>query len=325
MTMPDISAAVEQKSITPLSERLLRPAMMHSLNTLLAHWFDQTIHLRLEGAGALVDHPALLNNMRRSFGAALGRGASDAARKGRPCPWGPPCALDVFFREQLRSGGQGLPKPFVVRADRDGADLIASLRVFGFAADWLLAVESAFIDGLRTVLPWPKLGGAVPNIVDRRIETCEGINSGTAPAGVVLEWRTPLDTHRLDVMAAPWSIFTRLLRRTEGLARWCDTDLDTNEEALEACCRALDYDMTMAQVGTAEFWSGRDQKLVRQAAMRGQIRISGDVGALWPLLQIGQCIHAGRGAAQGQGRFNLRSLIITHPTPSFHSDHQKGA
>lgn len=303
--MPDTSAAVEPKFVTPVAMRLYRPKIKCDLETYAAQWFDQTIYLRLAGMGRLVDHPALLNNLRRSFGGALGRGASEVARKGGPCCWTPPSALDILFREQLRWGGEGLPKPFVIRADRDEIDLIVSLRVFGFATDWLAAAEHAFIDGLRTVLPWSKLGGSVPDIVTRHIKICEGIDLGRVPSSVILNWLTPLDTHRLDVMAAPWSIFTRLLRRTKGLARWYDTDLDADDFSLEGCYRALSYDMSMVQAGTAEFWSGRNRKAVPQTVMRGQMRISGEISPLWPLLKIGQRINAGRGSVQGRGRFKV--------------------
>ncbi|TRD14810.1 hypothetical protein FEV53_18345 [Palleronia caenipelagi] len=67
----------------------------------------------------------------------------------------------------MRLGGDGLPKPFVMLADVDGPDLIAGLRIFGFAIDWMPAADHAFVDALRHRLPWKRLVVQSRHLVDR--------------------------------------------------------------------------------------------------------------------------------------------------------------
>ena len=67
----------------------------------------------------------LMNRVRRAPGRMLMTGASAEAIAGKPCPWQPPCALDLLFREHARIGGRhGIPKAWVLAFDRRGFDLI---------------------------------------------------------------------------------------------------------------------------------------------------------------------------------------------------------
>jgi len=97
-------------------------------------------------------------HLRRSFLGAMGAAASAAAQRGEPCSWDPPCAFDVFCREQLRGPrGDGLPKPYVLQVHPDGGDLIVGLRVIGMANDWYMAAAEAMVAGINTILPWSRL------------------------------------------------------------------------------------------------------------------------------------------------------------------------
>jgi len=89
--VPEPPAKVEKNS--------LRTRLHHPLHTLpaddfAATWFDQTVWLRVPGHAALAADVAFLNHLRRSFGGALGAGASPEASAGHPCPWRSSSALD---------------------------------------------------------------------------------------------------------------------------------------------------------------------------------------------------------------------------------------
>ncbi len=287
-----------------LAWRLRNPSARLTPEELCACWFDQTVCVRLSGLAPLVRDFELFNHFRRSFGGGLRLAASEEARANLPCPWNPPCALDVFFREQVREERAGLPKPFVMLADADSDDLIAGLRVFGFATEWLPAAEHAFIAGLRDVLPWRKLGRRAPEIADRWIETCEGFDHPLTPK-VTLRWITPLDAEKINPHGKPASILSRLVGRAEGIARWFDAALEADKDALAhlwtTAIRSVD-DMEPRYRG---FHSGQDRKTVRAKSSLGSIALAGDIAHLWPLMLIGERIFVGRGAARGCGRYGI--------------------
>ena len=306
-TMSEPSASVEANS---LERRLLEPArgvvMPHDL---ASSWFDQTIQVRLAGVAALIRNPELTNHLRRSFGGALGAGASPecaATHPPSPCPWEPVCALDVFFREQMRVAGDGLPKPFVMLADTDGPDLLASLRVFGFATDWMPAAEHAFIDALSHRLPWRKIGVSTPAILDRMVETCEGVETASVPNAVTLDWITPLDAEKIDPSDRGGSILTRLHRRLNGLARWHDSILPALPED-----GVREWEMMLETGGLhaptrRPSRSGKDRRTFHAPVAMGTLVLRGDLRPFWPLLRLGERCAIGRGAVKGQGQYLLR-------------------
>ena len=111
---PDCDAQVPENTESNSVLARLKAAQQNqvTVNFLACNWFDQTIRVRLSGAARRSLDPEILNHFRRSFLGALSAGGSPAARAGQPCPWEPPCAFDVFCREQYRENGSGLPKPF---------------------------------------------------------------------------------------------------------------------------------------------------------------------------------------------------------------------
>lgn len=307
--MPEPTASVEVNSLT---RRLLKPARGVVMPfDLASDWFDQTIRVRLGGAARLLRNLELTNHLRRSFGGALGAGASPecaATHPPSPCPWEPVCALDVFFREQMRVEGDGLPKPFVTLADIDGPDLIVALRVFGFATDWMPATEHAFVDALCYRLPWRKLGVSTPPILDRTVETCEGIAVDSIPNSATLDWITPLDAEKIDASNRAASILTRLYRRLNGLARWHDSALpDLPEDVVHVWETMLKTEGLRAPTLHPSH-SGKDRRTFQTSVATGTLTLRGDLRPFWPLLRLGERCAVGRGAVRGLGRYLLKDL-----------------
>ena len=138
-----------------LAERLLRSEARVPLDGLAGRWRAARIRAVVPGHGPLAGEVVVMNRIRGAVGAVLMEGASAEAVAGQPCPWQPPCALDVLFREQGRIGGRhGLPKPWVLALDRRGSDLIVTLTLFGFAADWSDVVRQALAMALRRRIDW---------------------------------------------------------------------------------------------------------------------------------------------------------------------------
>lgn len=302
--MPEPTGSVEPNSV--LQRIRMAQSTRVTANALATRWFDQTIKMRLGGVARLIASGELENHFRRAFGGALGAGASPEANKHQPCPWEPPCALDVFFREQLRDGGDGLPKPFVPLMDVNGPDLIAGIRIFGLATDWMPAIELAFVDALNHRLPWRKLGLAhTPPLLDRWVETREGLQISPVPKHASVQWITPLDAEAIDPSDKAGSILTRLHRRLCGFANWHDCALsELAPSAVANWESSVDTsEIEAPQPITAR--SGLQRRTFRSAAAGGTLRLTGNIEEFWPILLMGERCAVGRGAVRGLGRYRL--------------------
>lgn len=271
---------------------------------LLAAWVDREAKVVLalprprlpDGFGA---------HLRRSFLAALAHGGSAEARAGRPCPWDPPCALDVFMREQLRLGGDGLPKPYVLFPRLDGGRLTVTLRVFGSALDWFAAAAEALVAGLVSVLPWPKVvpGVTLPEIVDRRLSPL--LSPPPLPAGLlVLRLPAPLDMSgaRPDGPEDPVArIAARMVRRVDAVARWQGLALPP-EETLRLTDLAHRLTSTERHLFPGRYEAPNARAEARaNPVVSGWCRVDGDVEGLEPILRLATRTHLGRHTNEGLG------------------------
>jgi len=292
---------------TAFAATLSSPDYGQTAAFLAASWFDQTILVRLAGVG-----PSRPDNigghLRRSFLGALAQGASAAAKSGQPCTWDPPCALDVFCREQLRSTrGDGLSKPYVIFSQADGPDLLVYLRVFGMANDWLMRAAEALVHGVENILPWTQLypGRKVaPAILDRQILISPALTRPPVDT-VVLNFISPVDASGKNLRATPHSLLTRMLRRVDAVSRWNGVALtETAARALAAQARSMECDPSGLCAGRYEKPNRFGQSRVN-TTMSGQFRITGATADFWPVLLIAERAHVGRGSVEGLGRFEL--------------------
>ena len=178
--------------LTNLARWLAAPDRVERLADLAQGWRDQEVVVTLAPVASADD--GFGAHLRRSFLAALAPGASAPARAGRACPWDPPCALDIFLREQLRVGGDGLPKPYVLCWQQTGPQIAVTLRLFGTACDWAPAAAEALVAGLTGILPWPRaLPGqhSPPAILDRQMPQLPLPDLPDAPLTLCLI--TPMD------------------------------------------------------------------------------------------------------------------------------------
>ena len=273
---------------------------------LTARWHDQTATFRLAGAASF--HRAGAGaHLRRSFLGALAPGASSEARRGRPCPWEPPCALDVFRREQMRGErGEGLPKPYVIFTEADGADLLVSLRVFGRANIWFAAAIEGFCAGMRDILPWQKAARmAPPAIMARQVSISRGISAPPVSDNrLVIEFLSPVDVSGVRGPLGR-SLVSRMLRRAAAMARWHGLALaPETTRRITAHLDTLGFDEGGLHAG--RYLSPNRHAQRRSHATRaGLLCIAGDPAPLLPLLAIAERCHVGRAAVEGLGRFRL--------------------
>ena len=294
-----------------VARRLLAPSARVPLDKLTEHWIAATVEATVSGHGALAQDLVVINRIRGALGRMLMTGASAEAIAGKACPWSPPCALDLLFREQARIGGRhGIPKPWVLALDRRGFDLMVRITLFGFAIDWAGVVGHALAVALREHIDWKERapGLFLPKPEIDRLDVKEGSGALTPRprSSVVMEFVTPLDTAGDDPLDRPASIIGRLARRIDLMARWMDVEIDADWRELAAVWNNLDYDVASLSRARLDSQSGRDKKRrFQRGLLQGSLAVSGDLAPIWPLLAIGRFTHAGRGATAGLGRYVL--------------------
>lgn len=282
-----------------------------SLEALATAWTQVRVSARIPGYGALAHDTVVLRRVRGGLGQILMQSASPEAIAGKPCPWRPPCTLDVLFREQGRSGAHGIPKPFILAAERRGDDLEVVLTLFGVAVDWSPAVVHALVATLRHGIDWRgqrrDVFAPVPVVALVNVVGFEGVRRISVGSCVSLDFLTPLNAENDDPLDRPATVLARLARRVEGLARWQDVAIDEDWRALAANWAELSYDASSLRRVRIHRRSGRTAREFVMDAVAGTLCIDGVPAPLRALLAIGEQVHIGKGASEGFGRFVLAS------------------
>lgn len=298
MTMPEMS---------PLENRLRHPSRIIPAEALAGTWFHAVVAVRADGAASMAADPRGVGWVRGAWGMMLKSAASPEAIAGQACPWGPPCALDVFFRCQgFVTPGLEIPKPYTLRLAADGRDLIVELRVFGLATEWLEAAADALVRALREGVRGP--GGRGLTVTDRQTNTYEAIAVPPPLALLGLRFETPLELRREDGDAPILpSLIASLCNRISGLARWQDAAVEDGwaSAMLAASAELQVLDRLERLPSRLRSSSRQGVKNIPVHGMTGDLILAGDLSPLLPLLTLGQTTHAGSHAAIGQGAYTL--------------------
>ena len=292
-----------------LVRQLTHPSRRMSLEDLAATWTTASVSARIPDYAALAHDTTLLRRIRGGLGQVFMQSASTEALAGNPCPWQPPCALDVFFREQSRVGAHGVPKPFVLAGSRIGADLRIKVTLFGAAIDWMPAVSHALVCTLRNGVAWraqrPDIFLPKASVTNVSVSGQEGVRTVPDGGPAILEFLTPMNAEHDDPRDRPATVIARLARRVEGLARWHDIALDEDWNQLSAIWGAAEYDTHMLHPVTTPRRSGRKAQNFSMFAVDGSLAIGGLSPPLRALLAIGVSTHIGKGASEGFGHYQL--------------------
>ncbi|WP_428697111.1 hypothetical protein [Stappia sp.] len=292
---------------TGLAQWLAAPAAGGDLAAIASLWRDQDCSVILAPV-APVD-AGIGAHLRRSYLGALASGASAAARAGQPCPWDPPCALDVFLREQLRSGGDGLPKPYVLFWHQQGPVLTVTLRVFGTACDWFPVAAEALVAGLSGILPWTKAvkgQRAAPELLARQTGITPWAEVPEGP--LTLRLLSPMDdegTRPADNRDIAARILSRTLRRVDALARWSGASLTEDaHRQLTAAAHDVQAQALRLTRGKTASPNRKGEARTRQV-VTGEIDLPTIPADLRLLLAFAVRSHIGRGTNEGLGRIGI--------------------
>lgn len=294
---------MERPHRPPLATWLAAPERVTDLNAFSQAWRDLDCQVILHPVGPA--DSSFGAHLRRSFLAALAPGASPQARAGLPCLWEPPCALDVFLREQLRHKGDGLPKPYVLFWQQQGQVMQVTLRLFGTACDWGPAAFEA-LTAAMAALPWSKALHCVPpRLIQRQIAPAPWTDLPDGP--LTLQLVTPLDdegsaNRDRDIAAR---LLSRGLRRLDALARWQGLSLeDDTLRALTAQAHAVRASATRLQRITYISPNNRNQNRQTRVLV-GEMELP----ALPPELRLALALmtrsHIGRHTNEGLGLISV--------------------
>jgi hypothetical protein len=290
--------------------RLLAPVRNGDLAALCDSWFHTDITWRIAGCSAMADDPAFAGKLRGAFGTVLKAGASPQALAKQPCPWDPPCGFEVLFRKQGRmSAGLDLASPWVVAIDRMRSHLSITLRVFGFACDYLPAAAEAMTQAIAGRCGLEKLApGNCVTIESRRFASVDHLVHATEPRALTLDFMSPVSLSGQSVLHAPHVLIGTLPARIETVARWMDMQLIHDRDAYRVAAQMVDLHWEDTEKCNWMRWSGQQGRQIPMSGLRGRLHIRGAPAALAvlePALRIGAFTHCGADIAFGLGRYML--------------------
>lgn len=252
----------------------------------------------------------LPGKLRGAWGQQLMRSASPETLAGQPCPWSPPCALEVLFRPQGQAaGGLELPRPYVLAVSLEPGQrgLSVRLSLFGAATEYALAAGEALVRALREGQFHIQDSPESLEVLGREITHLDGPDLAEASLTARLRFLTPLCQRRgNDLLLDPPSLMTGLANRLSGLARWHGLELAEDWRALKDMAQGLQWDL---QGGAKVNWQRRSNRQqgrdIPMAGLLGDLYLRGNLLDLAPLLALGQRCHAGGHTAMGLGRYEL--------------------
>lgn len=295
-----------------LRQRLAEPMRVMDLAMAVDNWHHVRVAVRCVGGGELVADPRLAGWVRGALGRQLEAQASAPARAGQPCPWQPPCVLDVVFGHHGKiKGGAEIPKPYVTAAWAEDGDLICEITLFGFAADLAEAVAEALVRALRQGL---NVNGAWRTLEcrDRTIRSFDHVKAPPADTPLLVRLETPLSIRRGDtaIAAGFGDLVSSLTLRLEAMARWQDAALVAPWEQVVNQGRHIATHAIGASADQAHWTRGsrRQDRSIPVGGTLGQWLVDCPPPDLRHLLALGQTTHAGGRTALGLGRYAIQAL-----------------
>lgn len=275
-----------------------------SLADLVSLWTATDCKIVCPDSAHLLRQTNLMHKFRGALGHELARSASPEALVGQPCSFSTPCAYDMFHNSQGRlAAGLEIPKPFVLRAERQGNDLVLSTRLFGRADNWkgdiLLAMIAAARRGLHK-----REGIDVLEVSDAAIvEAEQPPKAESLGADIQVTFLTPWvrrvsGRNQNDRIA---TLITGLANRVSGIARWHGVTLELDGVVLKASAQAAAHSCKeRLRLGCADRGAGRPRD-----ALIGSLELVGVPDLAMTLLCLGTSCQAGADTTIGRGRYTI--------------------
>lgn len=255
----------------------------------------------------------------RQLSTALFSGDQSAASRPELNPrlavstWNPPSAADVVLRQRaFPDVDQGvrrparLAQPFSIDVDHHDArraKLSFSISLFGYAAQWSLAVAELLTSHLIAGQQGKQAGhnsGFQLIIDDRQITFRGNVPLPHHPSRAVLQVLTPIAFRSGDSLLPFNTLFTRLLDCQEWLAPWMGgrLELPRAKALLQSATTTVRAQMRSTTVRIRK-------KNIPATCWTGSAVIDPIPVELWPLLLLGEISHVGGRTSEGLGRYKL--------------------
>lgn len=294
-------------------EWLKNPQTRIGIDEILKHWAAQEIIVAISRPANHASPIELLGRIRRAWGTRLKRSASPEGFAGKPCPWDPPCARDIFFHEQFRfSANHGLPKPYVFSMDVERSHLVVRLALFGAGIDYSYAAREALVEALRFGVSWNKAEAPVDHTQESsEIRSCE--IRPLIPADISddcqrlrISFITPLKLGGEDPANNPSTIIARMARRTGNMLHWMGCGLDANWSEISRLWKQLDYSILEDAPAVIHHNSRRQNARYDVDGVQMTFDIDGALAPLIPIIAASQTCNIGGNATAGFGRFMIQ-------------------
>lgn len=135
-----------------------------------------------------------------------------------------------------------------------------------------------------------------------------------SPVSIVLETPLRLTANNKLVSVQDFEfhhLFRNLLRRCSMLTFFhTSTPFETDFAGLSQLSREVMISRQQLQWADWQRYSNRQKRPIKMGGLRGTVIIDELPGELWPILWLGQWLHAGKGASMGLGRYRLRPASL---------------
>lgn len=158
--------------------------------------------------------------------------------------------------------------------------------------------------------------GAAPGVLElhRALPVAQPLAVPPPPVAVRVILEQPLRLRERESYLRPQTftfraLFKSLLLRVSNLAdAYGDGPLGLDHKALLE--HAAGFGLGEAQLSWhhQHRYSARQELEIETSGLTGSFELQGDLAPLWPLLWLGQWLHAGKGTVMGLGRYRLQAL-----------------
>lgn len=237
------------------------------------------------------------------------------------CPLQARCAYVALFEPAPPPGSRtygDMSPPYVLepaggpRTLQVGQTYHFDLVLFGTALDHLPLVRQAWQRALQAPIG-PARGAMAMQRMDC-LQTHAPLVADPVPARLHVQLLTPLFVKRdgrpvsarhFTAADFAWAVVRRVAEVCE-LHLQRPTGLDF--QALKAAAAALQWNDAHWHDHRFERWSNRQGRNTPLSGVLGHGVLSGNLAPLWPLLQLGQWLHAGGKTSFGLGRYQLHPV-----------------
>lgn len=298
-----MGAATEGSSWAPPAADVIVP-----LEELALHWRVSEVIVRCRRPKGFDDGWTFTGRVRGAFGYALIDGAQARLRSLRALPAAYRLLFSLPPPAPVSTGPFYVPptRPFVLFATGAGTELTVTLRLYGYAAAWLLESRAALVAALRggvTVAPGARARARL-EVLGAETRQVPRPDAAVDPREAMIVFDSPACFARGAAQAVGLeTLLGSLFGRLAGVAAWHGIALDADHEALADAAERVRLDASRLRPAAWERIAvAQGGRRIPMVGVLGSLWLSGPLGPLAPALALAPTAHLGSHTAFGMGR-----------------------